>query len=548
MKYNFTTQPTEDEIAVGPADLYREGGHAGFVTEMNRAEDSGLRVPELNSGFDEAYWYAGDQVTRIMQTAEGCYATSDVTAPSEGAIPLIFKCDVAQPGTYLVTVTWKALLDQTPVQLFIGRRRGYYIGTMQAGEEITETYRTDVSPIIARGRKESCEATSIDLALVGDHVVLCNVSIRMEVNKTPKIYIAGDSTVTDQFTNYPYWPGAAYSGWGQMLSAYIGKHTAVSNHAHSGLTTESFRSEGHYEILHRLIGKDDLCLFQFGHNDQKLAELKAEEGYRERLIAYIREIRAKGAHPVLVTPLARNTWKNQDTYNDFLEEYADAVIRLGREMDVPVIDLHAFSMRTVTRLGREEARKYYFPSDYTHTNDYGAYFYAGFVARECKRLGLIAHLQEATDWIPTEALPVPTPPEGRKERINPDAVPLFEHVERENDIMTRAEAVEFVIQTMRFFPTNVYNDIFDDIVGHETYAGSVECAYQNGIIPEKEIEQKRFEPEKAVTGEEFWTFLQNGYASRRPDALNIGILPDGFLSMREITRGEAAQVCRSVQI
>ena len=45
-----------------------------------------------------------------------------------------------------------------------------------------------------------------------------------------------------------------------------------------------------------------------------------------------------------------------------------------------------------------------------------------------------------------------------------------------------------IIRTVRFFPTNVYNDMYEDVVGHEWYAGTVECAYQNGMIDEHLVE------------------------------------------------------------
>ncbi|MCR5716399.1 MAG: hypothetical protein K6G23_06120 [Lachnospiraceae bacterium] len=547
MIYTFGVETEEGAIAVGAGTLYEEGVRAGFVTEKNRSQNEKLTIPEINSGFDPAYWYAGEEITKICQSADGCEAGSDVASPEEGMIPLLFKCDVPAPGIYRVSVTIRSVKADTFAELFLGRRRGYLIRHMEMGEEIEEAFFTDVSPIVARGSTEAREDSSIDLALVGEGVKLCRVEVTKQQEKQT-IYIAGDSTVTDQFTDYPYLPGKAYSGWGQMLSAYIGRKHAVSNHAHSGLTTESFRSEGHYDVMAPLLQAGDLCLFQFAHNDQKLDHLKAKGGYRERLLTYIEEVRAKNAVPVLVTPLARNTWKNGDTYNDLLEEYAEEVLLIGKEMQVPVVDLHAFSMALIKKLGREEARKYYFPSDYTHTNDYGAYYYAGYVATQLKELGLIGEVQSVEEWTPCEALPVPEPPKDRAQRKNPEAVELFADLERPEEILTRADAVDFVIRTMKFFPTNVYNDVFDDVVGHETYAGSVECAYQNGIIPQENIDAKKFYPKQAVSGRDFWVFLQRGYSSRRPDALQESMLPEGFLQKGKITRGEAAAICKMLQI
>lgn len=131
-----------------------------------------------------------------------------------------------------------------------------------------------------------------------------------------RIWVCGDSTVTDQTANLPYAPGTSYCGWGQMLPAYL-PDVCITNHAHSGLTTESFTSEGHWDIVKPRLRAGDICLYQFGHNDQKLAHLQAYGGYTDRLRTYIKEARTAGAVPVLVTPLARNSWKNAAHYNDF---------------------------------------------------------------------------------------------------------------------------------------------------------------------------------------------------------------------------------------
>ena len=129
-----------------------------------------------------------------------------------------------------------------------------------------------------------------------------------------------------------------------------------------------------------------------------------------------------------------------------------------------------------------------------------------------------------------------------------------------------------IIKTVRFFPTNVYNDMFVDVVGHEWYAGTVECAYQNGMIDSHLVENKHFYPEKPVILEEFLVFAMNGYQSRkhfpkeqsceydtfcedfaRPfvrAAYGIGLLPhDGSADLKHvITRGEAVTLCRKMGV
>ena len=124
---------------------------------------------------------------------------------------------------------------------------------------------------------------------------------------------------------------------------------------------------------------------------------------------------------MIVSPLARNTWKGDGSYNDLLEEYAKACRSIAEKENVPYIDLHAYSMDFVVKNGRETARRWYFPSDYTHTNDYGAYMYAGFVYSRMCELGLVPGIYASetegsraedfeSDWMPPEEPPVITLP------------------------------------------------------------------------------------------------------------------------------------------
>jgi lysophospholipase L1-like esterase len=345
-----------------------------------------------------------------------------------------------------------------------------------------------------------------------------------------------------------------------MLQLFVGDALAVSNHAHSGLTLESFRSEGHYEILRNRVRKNDIVLFQFGHNDQKLSHLTADGGYRKLYEAYIAEIRALGGIPVIVTPLARNTWLGDGkTYNDLLSAYNDSSIRIGKDYDVSVVSLHDAAMDFIVRNGRDAVKKYFFPSDYTHTNDYGAFFFAGVVYSELVRLGVL-NIEDALSvdtrnpsWAAPEKLEMPDLPKnlaGQESSAASGAAgedPFAAETCLEKEL-SRAESLELVIKAMKFFPTNVYNDIFTDVVGHETYAGAVECAVQNGIIPERDIASKRFRPTDRVTGDEFLEFAANGYRSRQQG--NVDEIP-GAEKLRKkdvVLKKEALELLRALKV
>lgn len=563
--------------------LYDKRRGYGFVTEENRKKDELLQLAELNTGFDVPYWYRDETVTEILADEHGCYVDSDAAVRRVGAdagrlIPLCFKADVERQGNYAVRMT---LYGAGEILVFAGARRLVYKGFEPEARAVECSFILNVCDIVPRGKTCVYEKRSIDIAVLGSRVRLSKLCI--EQTDCPTLYIAGDSTVTDQSAEYPYSPATSYAGWGQMLGMYLSKEIAVSNHAHSGLTVESFRSEGHYAIVQENFKPGDYLFMQFGHNDQKLAHLKAEGGYSEGLAAYIEETRQRGGYPILVTPLARNTWKADDgTYNDLLAEYAKACIALGERLHVPVVDLHRRSMDFVTERGLEAAKPFFFPNDYTHTNDYGAYKMAGYIAQEySEKAGgaqaeayrrLAGMMRPAADvWEAKEAIIVPTAPEGYRDIPNPEGdTALFANLERPGEPLTRVEALDMVIKTARFFPTNVFNDVYEDIVGHEWYAGTVQCAYQNGIIPAGMTPGNRFEPQKQVTVEEFLALIMGGYRSRRrlPDetpcaldagctdycipyvraACALGVVKEGVGPKTPITRGHAAEICRALNI
>lgn len=148
----------------------------------------------------------------------------------------------------------------------------------------------------------------------------------------------------------------------------------------------------------------------------------------------------------------------------------------------------------------------------------------------------------------------------------------FEEPDRPLDMLLRAEALDMVIRRAGFFNTNVYNDFFTDIVGHEWYAGAVECGLQNGIVTKDMCEDGRFRPLEPVTRLDFIIFLMMAYSSRKtlPEmqpcpydnladgasgrilsaAYQLGILAlDGADELLGyISRHEGAQICRKLKI
>lgn len=516
----------------------------GFLTEENKSNDKLLSLPELNNGFEPWYWYNGQNLTKLAIDEYGIYIDSDML------LPLTFKADVESVGNYKIKICINAA--DTPItnlMAFSGRRRLILNNkNLKPYESFTFETTVNVCDFIPRGQEEIFSNNSVCITLVGKGIHLSKITI--EKIDVPTIYIAGDSTLTDQTGAYPYIPENCYCGWAQFLTFFLNNNIAVSNHAHSGLTTESFRNEGHYSIVEKYIKENDYFILQFGHNDQKLSHLTANGGYRDNVIRYINEIRKKGATVILVTPLCRNSWRGSDgAYNDLLSEYDHEIKKIGEEMNVDILNLHDLSHEFITKLGLEASKSYFFPNDFTHTNDYGAYKMASFIAGELKKLTYMkAYVKEGCpQWLPPHKISLAKPPKDCK-NISFSASETDLHIEfddisdciakdaiislasygiisdsskafRPNDLITRVEILSMLIKLAGFFPTNVYNDYFEDVIGHEWYAGVVECAWSNGLISGEMIEENNgkllFRPLQPVTYEELILLCINTYKSRK---------------------------------
>lgn len=68
-----------------------------------------------------------------------------------------------------------------------------------------------------------------------------------------------------------------------------------------------------------------------------------------------------------------------------------------------------------------------------------------------------------------------------------------------NDVLSRVQFLDIILKIFRYSPTNVYNDIFDDVFGDEWYAGVVQACYNYDIMPTSIIVNNKLMPEKYIT-------------------------------------------------
>jgi lysophospholipase L1-like esterase len=166
-----------------------------------------------------------------------------------------------------------------------------------------------------------------------------------------RIVLAGDSTVAS-FPNPPA-DRPTLAGWGQVFDEFFNDDVEVVNLARSGASSKSFRSLGLWDKV--LAERGDYVFIQFGHNDgpgkgDRATDPKTE--FLDNLRRFIDEVRAEGGKPVLVTSVARRTFVDGKIQGS-LGPHVEATIAVGREKQVPVVDLHAAGEAMFNRLGDE---------------------------------------------------------------------------------------------------------------------------------------------------------------------------------------------------
>lgn len=230
-------------------------------------------------------------------------------------------------------------------------------------------------------------AAGLTLTFAGDAPALHGIGVRPAAESVQRLFLLGDSTVTDQ-------EEAPYTGWGQVLPRNLERGVSVVNHSGSGESTTSFLQDPRmWQSVDEQLRPGDVALIQLAHNDKETAA----EKYRENLRLLIDGVRARGAMPVLVTPIVRHRFEDGKlTDVGLIHTGAGSLpqhIRdIAAERDVPLIDLTARTQELVEGLGPEASAPLYLiaeKGDRTHTSGYGAGVYSSFVAEELRRTGLV---------------------------------------------------------------------------------------------------------------------------------------------------------------
>lgn len=236
-------------------------------------------------------------------------------------------------------------------------------------------------------RRKTNDSRIITLFLIA---LLCFSALPSTKHK-PVLYIIGDSTVR----NGDGTGRNGQVGWGTVMDTYFDtSRISVRNLAIGGRSSRTFITDGRWDQILVTLTKGDFVLIQFGHNDagplndtarargtlrgtgedsvsiynpiRKMQETVHSYGWYLR--KYVMEAKAKGAIPIICSPVPRATWKEGRIVRS---EYTDWAREVAERNGAFFIDLQERIALRYEALDSTRVKRF-FPADHTHTNQEGA--------------------------------------------------------------------------------------------------------------------------------------------------------------------------------
>ncbi len=187
-------------------------------------------------------------------------------------------------------------------------------------------------------------------------------------------------------------------GWGYFLPEYFdNSKITVENHALGGMSSRTF-----YKYLWKDVEKGikpgDWVIIELGHNDngpydsgrarasipgtgkEKVKVVIKETGEEENVYSYgeymrkfVKDVKKRGAKPILFSLTPRNAWENPDStiLTRVAETYGKWAREIGEEEKIPFVDLNELTARKYERFGKEKVKTMFY-LDRIHTSEFGA--------------------------------------------------------------------------------------------------------------------------------------------------------------------------------
>jgi lysophospholipase L1-like esterase len=186
--------------------------------------------------------------------------------------------------------------------------------------------------------------------------LLLLISLNCFAQKT-RIYLIGDSTMANKVEANEN----PEHGWGQVLGSFFNDDITIVNKAVNGRSTRSFINEKRWDTIYDLLNPGDYVFIQFGHNDQKVEDAKRytnpHTAYRQNLIKFVLDTRAKGATPILFSSIVRRNFNDKGVLIDSHGEYPMEARLVAQGYNVPFVDLQYLTEQMEEAYGVEGSKK-----------------------------------------------------------------------------------------------------------------------------------------------------------------------------------------------
>ena len=223
----------------------------------------------------------------------------------------------------------------------------------------------------------------------------------------PTLFLVGDSTVRNGHGD-----GAnSQWGWGEPLVDFFDPSKInVVNRAIGGRSSRTYITEGHWDDTLALMKPGDVVLFQFGHNDsgplddtarargtlpgvgEETKEIENPILQRHETVhtygwymrKYVTDTLAKGATPIICSPIPRKIWKDGKVVRN-AQDYGGWAQQVSSQQHIAFINLNEIIARHYDALGEAKVEAL-FADPHTHTSRAGAELNAESVVAGLKAL------------------------------------------------------------------------------------------------------------------------------------------------------------------
>jgi lysophospholipase L1-like esterase len=219
----------------------------------------------------------------------------------------------------------------------------------------------------------------------------------------PALFLVGDSIIKTGTGNGESGPW----GWGsEIISRFDSAKLHVYNEGRGGRSSRGYIEEGLWAQILERMQPGDFVIVEFGHNDSANSQnypdrttitgggdetiqcgvgtaKKVVHTYGWYLRQYVADAKAKGATPIICSPVPRNTWTEGRIKRGF-DGYAQWAADAAKATGALFIDLNTIVANRYDALGEEKAAAYF--ADRQHATKAGARMNAEAVVDGLKQL------------------------------------------------------------------------------------------------------------------------------------------------------------------